>query len=83
MGKYVLRRLELLVPTVFGISVLVFALMRFLPGDVVQLMIDKEVLRNTSPEARATLYRMFGLDAPLQVGRQEGKVLSPSARFAQ
>jgi peptide/nickel transport system permease protein len=67
MGKYVLRRLELLVPTVFGISVLVFALMRFLPGDVVQLMIDKEVLRNTSPEARATLYRMFGLDAPLHI----------------
>ena len=32
MGKYVLRRLELLVPTVFGISVLVFALMFFRVG---------------------------------------------------
>jgi peptide/nickel transport system permease protein len=65
MGKYVLRRLALLLPTIFGISVLVFALMRFLPGDVVSGMIGTEII--LPPEQRATLYRMFGLDAPIHI----------------
>ena len=65
MGKYVLRRLVLLVPTVLGISVLVFALMRFIPGDVVQVMLGTEA--QLGPEQRQTLYRLFGLDAPLHV----------------
>jgi peptide/nickel transport system permease protein len=55
----------LLVPTLFGISLLVFALMRFLPGDVVQVMIGAEA--QLGPEQRATLYRLVGLDAPLHV----------------
>ena len=65
MGKYLLRRLALLVPTVFGISVLVFGLMRFLPGDVVSGMIGTEIV--LPPEQRATLRRMFGLDVPVHL----------------
>ncbi len=65
MSTYILRRLVLLVPTLFGISILVFALMRFLPGDVVQLMIGAEI--TLSPEQKATLYKLVGLDAPLHV----------------
>ncbi len=65
MAKYVLRRLILLGPTLLGISVLVFGLMRFLPGDVVQVMIGTEA--QLAPEQRQTLYRLFGLDAPLHV----------------
>jgi peptide/nickel transport system permease protein len=40
MAKYVLHRLVL--PTLLGISVLVFGLMRLLPGDVVQVMLGAE-----------------------------------------
>ncbi|MGH2560141.1 MAG: ABC transporter permease [Thermomicrobiales bacterium] len=63
MGRYILRRLILLVPTIFGISVLVFALMRFLPGDVVDGLMGAE--GSFTPEQRETLVRLLGLDRPL------------------
>jgi peptide/nickel transport system permease protein len=65
MTRYLLHRLALLVPTLFGISLLVFGLMRLLPGDVVQVMIGAEA--QLGPEQRVTLYRLVGLDAPLHV----------------
>ena len=65
MGKYALRRLVLLMPTLVGISLLVFGLMRLLPGDVVQVMLGTEA--ELGPEQRQTLYRLLGLDAPLHV----------------
>ena len=65
MSRYVLRRLLLLAPTLLGISVLVFVLMRLIPGDVVQVMLGTEA--QLGPEQRQTLYRLLGLDAPLPV----------------
>ncbi len=65
MNRYILRRLLLLVPTLLGVSILVFGLMRLLPGDVVQVLIGPEL--NVSDEQRAALYRMLGLDVPLHV----------------
>jgi peptide/nickel transport system permease protein len=65
LSRYVLRRLLLLAPTLLGISVLVFVLMRLIPGDVVQVMLGTEA--QLGPEQRQTLYRLLGLDAPLPV----------------
>jgi peptide/nickel transport system permease protein len=65
MNRYILRRLLLLLPTLLGVSVLVFGLMRLLPGDVVQVLIGPEL--NVTDEQRAALYRMLGLDAPLHI----------------
>jgi peptide/nickel transport system permease protein len=65
MSTYILRRLVLLVPTLLGISALVFLLMRLLPGDVVQMMIGTEV--SLSPEQKASLYKLVGLDAPIHI----------------
>jgi peptide/nickel transport system permease protein len=65
MTTYVVRRLALLAPTLLGVSLLVFGLMRGLPGDVVQVMLGTEA--QLGPEQRQTLYRLFGLDAPLHV----------------
>ena len=65
MNRYILRRLVQLVPTLLGISLLVFGLMRLLPGDVVRVLVGPEL--NISPEQRATLERMLGLDAPLHI----------------
>jgi peptide/nickel transport system permease protein len=65
MGNYVLRRLVQVVPTILGISILVFGLMRFLPGDIVTLMINPD---NPMPaDQRETLRRMFGLNEPIYV----------------
>jgi peptide/nickel transport system permease protein len=65
MNKYILRRLVQLLPTLLGISLLVFGLMRLLPGDVVRVLVGPEL--NISAEQRATLERMLGLDAPLPI----------------
>ena len=63
MRTYALRRFLLVVPTLLGVSVLVFALMRFVPADVVDVMIGSDVVM--SPAERAILRSMFGLDQPL------------------
>jgi peptide/nickel transport system permease protein len=65
MTTYILRRLFLLAPTLLGISILVFIIMRLLPGDVVQMMIGTEI--TLSPEQKATLYKLVGFDAPLHI----------------
>ena len=65
MSKYILRRLVQLIPTLLGISLLVFGLMRLLPGDVVRVLVGPEL--NISAAQRATLERMLGLDAPLHL----------------
>jgi peptide/nickel transport system permease protein len=65
MGRYILRRLLLLIPTILGISVLVFALMRFLPGDVVDGLIGAE--DSFTPAQRETLERLLGLDKPVYI----------------
>src|SRR4051794_19403368 len=65
MSRYLLRRVVLLVPTILGISVLVFGLMQLLPGDVVDALLGGE--GSLDPQQRATLYQMLGLDAPLHI----------------
>ena len=40
MRRYVLRRLALAIPTLVLVSVIVFGMMRLMPGDVVMRMVD-------------------------------------------
>lgn len=65
MGRYLLRRLVLLIPTLLGISALVLILMRLLPGDAVDILVGPELV--LGPEQRKALYRLFGLDAPIHI----------------
>ncbi|MCO5223076.1 MAG: ABC transporter permease [Thermomicrobiales bacterium] len=65
MSRYIVRRFVLLIPTLFGVTFLVFALMRFLPGDVVNSLLGTEA--TFSEEQRATLRRLLGLDQPIYV----------------
>src|SRR5262245_7812858 len=37
MGQYILKRLLLMIPTLFGVAVLAFFLLRVAPGDIVEL----------------------------------------------
>ncbi len=77
MNAYVIRRLALMIPTLFGISVLVFVLMRFLPGDVVNSLLGTEA--SFSDEQRDTLRRLLGIDAPVYV--QYARWLGALLRF--
>ena len=40
MKQYVLRRIALAIPTLILVSVIVFAMMRLMPGDVVTRMVE-------------------------------------------
>ena len=73
MTRYVAYRLLLAVPVLFGISLVVFSLIQMIPGDVVSVLLGMR----TSPEAAASLRRMFGLDQPLpvQYARWAGAIL--------
>ena len=39
MGKYLVKRLLLLIPTMLLVCVIVFALMRMIPGDAVDMVV--------------------------------------------
>jgi peptide/nickel transport system permease protein len=69
MREYVLRRLFLLLPTVLGVTLVVFLMMRFIPGDPVTNMMGEMF----SQEDADRLRKELGLDKPLLV--QYGKWL--------
>ena len=41
MRAYIIRRLLLVIPTLFILSVLVFLSVRFIPGDVIDVMVGR------------------------------------------
>lgn len=59
------RRLLLAIPSLFGVALVTFVLMRSVPGDVVTQLVG--VLEDISPERLAELRRLFGLDLPVHV----------------
>ena len=65
MRPYVLKRLVLVGPMFLGSTLLIFVLMRLLPGDVIDQLVGLE--GTLSGEARASLRKLLGLDAPLHV----------------
>lgn len=65
MGNYILRRLAMLIPTLVGMSILIFLMLRLLPGDVVDIMMGTDAQAGT--EARERLRESLGLADPLPV----------------
>jgi peptide/nickel transport system permease protein len=61
--RYVLRRIALAIPTLFLVSVIVFGLMRFMPGDVATRMVEGHAYAPTL----AALRHDLGLDRPVHV----------------
>jgi peptide/nickel transport system permease protein len=64
MSTYVARRLALLLPTLLGVSMLVFVLVRLLPGDATTLQLQDA--RATAAD-EAALRHQLGLDQPIYV----------------
>lgn len=60
-----MRRLALMVPSLIGVSIVVFLFIRLVPGDVVDLMLGQQA--EVGPERAAQIRRMFGLDRPMYV----------------
>ncbi|WP_223513579.1 ABC transporter permease subunit, partial [Pseudomonas sp. GL-R-26] len=62
MFSFIARRLGLLIPTFFGITLLTFALIRMIPGDPVEVMMGE---RRVDPEMHAQAMERLGLNKPL------------------
>jgi dipeptide transport system permease protein len=62
MLSFIARRLGLLIPTFFGVTLLTFALIRMIPGDPVEVMMGE---RRVDPEMHAEAMHRLGLDKPL------------------
>ncbi|WP_354682557.1 ABC transporter permease [Cupriavidus necator] len=64
MSAYLLRRLLALVPTLMFASIIVFAIVRVVPGDVVDLMLSQNDI-SADARTREDLVRALGLDRPI------------------
>ncbi len=63
MARYIIRRLLQSIGVVLGVSVIIFFLIRLIPGDPVMVMLPE----SASPEQRAALRAELGLDQPTPV----------------
>ena len=68
MYKYVINRLVIAVPTIIGITMLIFLAMRVLPGDPLQMIFTEEAGTYVlSEEELAKARASLGLDKPLYI----------------
>src|ERR671933_2996872 len=76
MRNYLIARLVLLIPVLFGVSVVTFSLIRLVPGDPVAVVLGPDV--RARPEDIAAIRAAFGLDGPppVQYARWVGRVLT-------
>ena len=61
MGKFILRRLLLLIPILLGLTVLIFLFIRLLPGDPASAILGERA----TPESLARVREALGLDRPM------------------
>ena len=81
MRAYVIRRLLLIIPTLWILTIIVFLAVRFIPGDIVDAMVlEMELWFNVGGDIdREALERMLGFDVPahVQYGRWLGVLPTP------
>jgi peptide/nickel transport system permease protein len=69
MLAYIIRRILVLIPTLLGVSIIVFLMLHLTPGDPAELLLGERA----SPEALQAIRAHLGLDKPLYV--QYGRFL--------
>ncbi len=61
--KYFIKRLALTIPTLIGVSIIVFLLIHMIPGDPIDIMMGDRI----TDETRAAMEKMLGFDQPLHI----------------
>ena len=76
MAAYVLRRFLLMLLTLFGISVVIFVMLRLVPGNIADILYD--AARMINPAEKAQLEHELGLDRsiPVQYAQWMGGLLT-------
>ena len=62
MFKFILKRILMVIPTFIAITFVTFALIHFIPGDPVEIMMGE---RGLTPEVHQQMMKQLGLDLPL------------------
>src|SRR5215213_9221289 len=65
MNNYLLRRLMVTIPTIIGITMLIFLVMRILPGDPVSVVFGQESFVTMSAADQERFRADLGLNKPL------------------
>src|SRR3990172_8144649 len=67
MRRYIIRRLLVMAPVALGVSLIIFTLMRVIPGDVALIILAGEGSEgsNVKPEEVTALREALGLSRPL------------------
>ena len=65
MFAYIVRRLALMLVTLFGISIIIFVLLRIVPGNIVDILFDAAGFVDQAD--KANLEKELGLDQPIFV----------------
>jgi peptide/nickel transport system permease protein len=63
VGAYLVRRFLLMLLTLFGMSVLIFVMLRLVPGNITDIIFDSAGFVN--PAAKKKIERELGLDQPI------------------
>ncbi|MBN1787963.1 MAG: ABC transporter permease [Sedimentisphaerales bacterium] len=69
MTTYIIRRLLLMIPTILGITIMVFAISRVAPGDPVSLSMGPggQMDARRAADVRKARMALYGLDKPIHV----------------
>jgi peptide/nickel transport system permease protein len=65
MLSYIFKRLLLMIPILFGITLISFGVIHLAPGGPVE--VETEMAMKASAEARERLIRLYGLDRPVHI----------------
>jgi peptide/nickel transport system permease protein len=65
MSTYLIRRFLLMLLTLIGMSIVIFVLLRLVPGNIADIMFDSAGF--VDPEEKALLEKELGLDLPIPV----------------
>jgi peptide/nickel transport system permease protein len=65
VGRYIAKRLLALIPVLFGVSLIVFFLVRLIPGSALEMYMGTQV--EATPQQMEELKRIFGEDKPVPV----------------
>lgn len=71
MAAYILKRLLLMIPTLFGVMLVTFVVTQFVPGGPVEQLIQQLQGTNTQGEASGAAQRLYRGDAGLDAERIE------------
>ena len=86
MRAYIIRRLLLMIPAMFIVSLIIFLMIRLIPGDIIDAMVAQQMEASITSggEMRAAIEKALGMDVsiPIQYGRWLGVVRGADGSFS-